>query len=465
MQNAETVLSVLREQHGIVAGEPGDQKWSRRVREGGLGKGPQGTSPRPYLSRPDWREGPSREAPLSGSVSRVRGPNHRARRQGRCLRVLQGLPSRGDRDDPHARLGARRDARLAPAIRQATLVNRLVSHTRRPARRRGTQTLARWGLAATLHGHRHVRDLGCGLGRRPFREVIRPRKGGAFPGRPGTYVAGWQRCPLSAPTLSTATTRVRTAGTSSPSRTPRSCSSASQRMCTDLQGLRELTANGLDAINAHGPAASGRIVWDMDWLRFDASGGRVRKLSVTDTGTGMTAEQLHRYINQLASSGREQSAAGNFGVGAKVAAGSRNPHGLEYRSWHQGQGSWCASSDTPTAAGDSNRNAGRTATPTTGAHSPRRTSLGFCAARIMAPKWCCSASMSATTPPRRHRASPTPAAIGSAATSTPGSCASQQRSRSSSASNTTARSADSCSPSTASNTTSSDTPTPPVSWS
>ena len=109
--------------------------------------------------------------------------------------------------------------------------------------------------------------------------------------------------------------------------------------CTDLQGLRELTVNGLDAINAQGPVAGGRVVWDMDWLRFDASGGRVRKLSVTDTGTGMTAEQLHRYINQLASSGREQSAAGNFGVGAKVAAGSRNPHGLEYRSWHQGQGS------------------------------------------------------------------------------------------------------------------------------
>jgi len=109
--------------------------------------------------------------------------------------------------------------------------------------------------------------------------------------------------------------------------------------CTDLQGLRELTVNGLDAINAHGPTASGRIVWDMDWLRFDVSGGRVRKLSVTDTGTGMTAEQLHRYINQLASSGREQCAAGNFGVGAKVAAGSRNPHGLEYRSWHQGHGS------------------------------------------------------------------------------------------------------------------------------
>ena len=108
--------------------------------------------------------------------------------------------------------------------------------------------------------------------------------------------------------------------------------------CTDLQGLRELTVNGLDAIAALGDRAGGRVVWDMDWLRFDASGGRVRKLSVTDTGTGMTPEQLRQYINQLASSGREQSAAGNFGVGAKVAAGSRNPHGLEYRSWHRGQG-------------------------------------------------------------------------------------------------------------------------------
>ncbi len=108
--------------------------------------------------------------------------------------------------------------------------------------------------------------------------------------------------------------------------------------CTDLQGLRELTVNGLDAIAALGDGAVGRVVWDADWLRHDASGGRVRKLSVTDTGTGMTPEQLGHYINQLASSGREQSAAGNFGVGAKVAAGSRNPHGLEYRSWHRGQG-------------------------------------------------------------------------------------------------------------------------------
>ena len=106
--------------------------------------------------------------------------------------------------------------------------------------------------------------------------------------------------------------------------------------CTDLQGLRELTVNGLDAIAALGADRPGRVVWDLDWERFDGSGGRVRKLSVIDTGTGMTAEQLRHYINQLAASGREQSSRGNFGVGAKVAAGSRNPHGLEYRSWQEG---------------------------------------------------------------------------------------------------------------------------------
>jgi len=109
--------------------------------------------------------------------------------------------------------------------------------------------------------------------------------------------------------------------------------------CTDLQGLRELTVNGLDAIAAFGADRPGRVVWDLDWERFEASGGCVRKLSVIDTGTGMTAEQLRRYINQLAASGREQSGRGNFGVGAKVAAGSRNPHGLEYRSWQEGHGS------------------------------------------------------------------------------------------------------------------------------
>jgi hypothetical protein len=34
------------------------------------------------------------------------------------------------------------------------------------------------------------------------------------------------------------------------------------------------------------------VVWNIDWAWFDASGGRLRWLSVIDPGTGMAAEQL-----------------------------------------------------------------------------------------------------------------------------------------------------------------------------
>jgi hypothetical protein len=34
--------------------------------------------------------------------------------------------------------------------------------------------------------------------------------------------------------------------------------------CTDLQGLREPTVNGLDAIAALGNRAVGRVVWELD---------------------------------------------------------------------------------------------------------------------------------------------------------------------------------------------------------
>jgi hypothetical protein len=109
--------------------------------------------------------------------------------------------------------------------------------------------------------------------------------------------------------------------------------------CSDLQGLRELTVNGLEAIAALGADATGRVLWDLDWSRLDATGGRQRKLSVVDTGIGMTPEQMRYFINHLAATSHAQGRTGNYGVGAKVAAGSRNPHGLEYRSWHQGRGS------------------------------------------------------------------------------------------------------------------------------
>jgi len=70
MQNAETVLDVLREDHDIVTGEPGDRKRSRRVREGGVRKGParaprrRRTSARcrPGAIQRQWTRERSREA-------------------------------------------------------------------------------------------------------------------------------------------------------------------------------------------------------------------------------------------------------------------------------------------------------------------------------------------------------------------------------------------------------------------
>jgi hypothetical protein len=52
----------------------------------------------------------------------------------------------------------------------------------------------------------------------------------------------------------------------------------------------------------------------------------------------MTGEELVRYINQLSSSGAVQAYDGNYGVGAKISAATRNHAGLIYLSWKEGQG-------------------------------------------------------------------------------------------------------------------------------
>jgi hypothetical protein len=52
----------------------------------------------------------------------------------------------------------------------------------------------------------------------------------------------------------------------------------------------------------------------------------------------MTGDEMLQYINQLSSSSTVQSADGNYGVGAKVAAATRNHAGLIYLSWKSGRG-------------------------------------------------------------------------------------------------------------------------------
>src|SRR6266567_3708578 len=108
------------------------------------------------------------------------------------------------------------------------------------------------------------------------------------------------------------------------------------RDCGDLQFLRELTQNSIEAI-LRTPDKTGEVVWDVDWVTYDLEG--IYKLSVTDNGDGMTGPDMEKYINHLSSSGGIQAHHANFGVGAKIAAATRNQAGLIYLSWRDGVGS------------------------------------------------------------------------------------------------------------------------------
>lgn len=105
--------------------------------------------------------------------------------------------------------------------------------------------------------------------------------------------------------------------------------------CDPLQFLRELTQNSIEAIQKK-PDKAGQIVWDVDWVTYEVDGRY--KLSITDTGIGMTGEEMRQYINHLSSSSGIQSYVSNFGIGAKIAAATRNPAGLAYLSWKDGVG-------------------------------------------------------------------------------------------------------------------------------
>ena len=101
--------------------------------------------------------------------------------------------------------------------------------------------------------------------------------------------------------------------------------------CTPLQFLRELTHNSIQAIQRT-PEGAGTILWHVEEVEG------VPKLAITDTGDGMTEAELRGLINRLAASCYDQSRHGNFGIGAKIAAATKNPHGLVYRSWKDGDG-------------------------------------------------------------------------------------------------------------------------------
>ncbi|HZQ44476.1 MAG TPA: hypothetical protein VFA99_14570 [Acidobacteriaceae bacterium] len=105
--------------------------------------------------------------------------------------------------------------------------------------------------------------------------------------------------------------------------------------CAPLQFLRELTQNAIEGV-LRLPGKTGEVIWDVDWNYHTLTG--IFKLSVTDTGVGMTGEEMMQYINALSSSVNVLSSTGNYGVGAKIAAAPKNRHGLLYLSWKDGVG-------------------------------------------------------------------------------------------------------------------------------
>jgi len=111
------------------------------------------------------------------------------------------------------------------------------------------------------------------------------------------------------------------------------------RDCPPTQFVREFTVNGIESIQAYRETVDanyqGEVIWTVD-PNF-AQAGKA-KLACIDTGIGMSALEMPDYLNDLASSGKQQGLALNYGIGAKVSAAVANARGVIYASWHNGAG-------------------------------------------------------------------------------------------------------------------------------
>ena len=106
------------------------------------------------------------------------------------------------------------------------------------------------------------------------------------------------------------------------------------RQCSPLQYVRELTQNSIESII--GSTGEGEIFWTFDEEELKETG--IHKLACIDSGPAMDGEELRTLMNNMYSSGKEQSSQGNFGIGAKVAGLYRSPKGLIYKSYKNGKG-------------------------------------------------------------------------------------------------------------------------------
>lgn len=105
------------------------------------------------------------------------------------------------------------------------------------------------------------------------------------------------------------------------------------RDCGPTQYVREFTFNAIEAIlRSESP---GVLLVDVDWDFFEDKG--IYKLSFTDTGDGMSGDDMLKLIKDLSSTGAANQYE-NYGLGAKIAAMTRNSAGIIYQSWKNGEG-------------------------------------------------------------------------------------------------------------------------------
>jgi hypothetical protein len=105
------------------------------------------------------------------------------------------------------------------------------------------------------------------------------------------------------------------------------------RDCTPSQFLREFVKNAFEACQRAG--SGGRVEVDFNAGLYATTGQY--KITFTDNGDGMTADQMVSLLNNLSATGSTNQHK-NYGVGAKISALTRNHEGILYESWRGGVG-------------------------------------------------------------------------------------------------------------------------------
>jgi hypothetical protein len=95
--------------------------------------------------------------------------------------------------------------------------------------------------------------------------------------------------------------------------------------CPKTMMLRELLMNAIEAAQLAPPGHRLIEIGPRDIAD-------VPKLSIWNTGPGMSSEELYHICDLAASIGKDKSLDANFGMGAKVASLPSNQYGLRYRS-------------------------------------------------------------------------------------------------------------------------------------